>query len=194
MPDTRTLFWISKIALNLTLFDFNTLTVVAIECDLCFLCLSSSSSFTTLLLGSFTSTVALGSAYYYYYHHADDGRRRRTLTVSASEPFSGGDDYSSASGSGRRAKYNFIADVVEEVASSLVYIEIKDLHTRDFFTGLPVTSSNGSGFVVREDGLVLTNAHVVINKPNASVQVCLSLAKESSQGHFITYDILRIVT
>ena len=73
----------------------------------------------------------------------------------------------------RRSRHNFIADVVEEVAASLVYIEIKDMGKRDYFTGLPVTSSNGSGFVVGQDGLILTNAHVVINKPRASVQVRL---------------------
>lgn len=71
----------------------------------------------------------------------------------------------------RRKEYNFIADVVQEVASSLVYIEIKDLGVSDYFTGLPVTSSNGSGFIVEANGLILTNAHVVINKPRASVQV-----------------------
>lgn len=73
----------------------------------------------------------------------------------------------------RRQSYNFIADVVQDVASALVYIEIKDLGVRDYFTGQPMTSSNGSGFIVQSDGLILTNAHVVINKPRASVQVRL---------------------
>lgn len=73
----------------------------------------------------------------------------------------------------RRSRFNFIADLVEETAPGLVYIEIKDTGVRDYFTGQPVTSSNGSGFIVGGDGLILTNAHVVINKPRANILVRL---------------------
>ena len=75
--------------------------------------------------------------------------------------------------SDKRKQYNFIADVVEMSAPSVVYIEIKDKKYVDFFTGKPRSISNGSGFIIKEDGLILTNAHVVTNKPNSKVEVRL---------------------
>ncbi|SPP80275.1 serine protease HTRA2, mitochondrial [Drosophila guanche] len=75
---------------------------------------------------------------------------------------------------GRRKEFNFIADVVAGCGDSVVYIEIKDTRHFDYFSGQPITASNGSGFVIEQNGLILTNAHVVINKPHTMVQVRLS--------------------
>ncbi|XP_005239559.2 serine protease HTRA2, mitochondrial [Falco peregrinus] len=60
-----------------------------------------------------------------------------------------------------RAAFNFIADVVEKTAPALVYVEIVGRHP---FSGRDVPISNGSGFLVSPDGLIVTNAHVVANR------------------------------
>ncbi|XP_074848213.1 serine protease HTRA2, mitochondrial isoform X1 [Carettochelys insculpta] len=67
-----------------------------------------------------------------------------------------------------RAAFNFIADVVEKTAPALVYIEILGRHP---FSGREVPISNGSGFVVSSDGLVVTNAHVVANRRRVRVKL-----------------------
>ncbi|XP_046558252.1 serine protease HTRA2, mitochondrial-like [Haliotis rubra] len=67
-----------------------------------------------------------------------------------------------------RMQYNFIADVVKKAAPAVVYIELKGRHP---FHGGYTTMSNGSGFIVREDGLILTNAHVVGNKQSLRVKL-----------------------
>nr|XP_034992659.1 serine protease HTRA2, mitochondrial [Zootoca vivipara] len=67
-----------------------------------------------------------------------------------------------------RATYNFIADVVERTAPALVYIEILGRHP---FSGREVPISNGSGFVVSADGLIVTNAHVVANRKRVRVRL-----------------------
>ncbi|XP_029451755.1 serine protease HTRA2, mitochondrial [Rhinatrema bivittatum] len=70
--------------------------------------------------------------------------------------------------SGPRHRYNFIADVVERTAPAVVYIEILGRHP---FSHREIPISNGSGFVVSQDGLIVTNAHVVANKKRVRVKL-----------------------
>ncbi|KAF2902063.1 hypothetical protein ILUMI_04117, partial [Ignelater luminosus] len=72
-----------------------------------------------------------------------------------------------------RQHFNFIDKVVKKCESSVVYIEIKDPTKLDPETGKPGTASNGSGFFISDDGWILTNAHVVINKPQSMIMVML---------------------
>ncbi|XP_051241540.1 serine protease HTRA2, mitochondrial [Dicentrarchus labrax] len=67
-----------------------------------------------------------------------------------------------------RYKYNFIADVVEKSTPAVVYIEILGRHP---FSGREVPVSNGSGFIISSDGLIVTNAHVVANKRGVRVKL-----------------------
>lgn len=67
-----------------------------------------------------------------------------------------------------RYKYNFIADVVEKSAPAVVYIEIVG---RQAFSGREMPVSNGSGFIISSDGLIVTNAHVVANKRGVRVKL-----------------------
>nr|XP_033811199.1 serine protease HTRA2, mitochondrial [Geotrypetes seraphini] len=69
---------------------------------------------------------------------------------------------------GPRHRYNFIADVVERTAPAVVYIEILGRHP---FSRREVPISNGSGFVVSQDGLIVTNAHVVANRTRVRVKL-----------------------
>ncbi|KAF3704069.1 Serine protease HTRA1B [Channa argus] len=67
-----------------------------------------------------------------------------------------------------RYKYNFIADVVEKIAPAVVHIE---LYRKMMFSKREVAVASGSGFVVSEDGLIVTNAHVVANKHRVKVEL-----------------------
>ncbi|XP_052900778.1 serine protease HTRA2, mitochondrial isoform X1 [Anopheles moucheti] len=74
----------------------------------------------------------------------------------------------------QRKDFNFIADAVELSAPAVVYLEIRDRQHVDFFTREPMTVSTGSGFIVESNGLILTNAHVVVSKPHTLVTVKLT--------------------
>ncbi|KAI2658669.1 Serine protease HTRA1B [Labeo rohita] len=67
-----------------------------------------------------------------------------------------------------RHRYNFIADVVEKIAPAVVHIE---LFRKMMFTKREIAVASGSGFVVSEDGLIVTNAHVVANKHRVKVEL-----------------------
>ncbi|XP_062269899.1 serine protease HTRA1B [Platichthys flesus] len=67
-----------------------------------------------------------------------------------------------------RFKFNFIADVVEKIAPAVVHIE---LYRKMMFSQREVAVASGSGFIVSEDGLIVTNAHVVANKHRVKVEL-----------------------
>ncbi|XP_040499166.1 serine protease HTRA4 [Ursus maritimus] len=67
-----------------------------------------------------------------------------------------------------RSKYNFIAEVVEKVAPSVVHLQ---LFRRSPLSGKDIPASSGSGFIVSEDGLIVTNAHVLTNQQRIQVEL-----------------------
>lgn len=119
------------------------------------------------------SGIAIFAGISAYKHFSSDGKTINTLkylfmpSVNAAVP-APNEIFAS-----NRKKFNFFADIVEAASPAVVYIEIKDKRHIDYFTREPVTASNGSGFIVEQNGLILTNAHVVINKPHTFVQVRL---------------------
>ncbi|XP_042790732.1 serine protease HTRA4 [Panthera leo] len=67
-----------------------------------------------------------------------------------------------------RSKYNFIAAVVEKVAPSVVHLQ---LFRRSPLSSKDIPASSGSGFIVSEDGLIVTNAHVLTNQQRIQVEL-----------------------
>nr|XP_005563182.1 PREDICTED: serine protease HTRA4 [Macaca fascicularis] len=92
-----------------------------------------------------------------------ENRAARRLGNISAVPVQWGDcgDTGSRRAGPLRRNYNFIAAVVEKVAPSVVHMQLwgRLLHGR-----MPVPVYSGSGFIVSEDGLIITNAHVVRNQ------------------------------
>lgn len=69
-----------------------------------------------------------------------------------------------------RHKFNFIADVVDNIAPAVVHV---DLFLRHPLYGRNVPMTSGSGFLVSDNGLIVTNAHVVSKLSHQQVKVQL---------------------
>ncbi|XP_041609532.1 serine protease HTRA4 [Vulpes lagopus] len=67
-----------------------------------------------------------------------------------------------------RSPYNFLAAVVEKVAPSVVHLQ---LFRRSPLSSKDMPASSGSGFIVSEDGLIVTNAHVITNQQRIQVEL-----------------------
>ncbi|GFR05905.1 serine protease HTRA2, mitochondrial [Trichonephila clavata] len=86
--------------------------------------------------------------------------------------------------------FNFLADVAEKTKSSVVYIEIVARHP---FTKQNIPISNGSGFIVRSDGLILTNAHVISHHGRVVVKLYDGKEYEGTVENFDTESDLATV-
>jgi len=68
-----------------------------------------------------------------------------------------------------RQRFNFMADIVEKVSPGVVFIEVQGQHM------FGLTQRNGSGFVIRADGMIMTNAHTVSEVPGMRQQIMVKL-------------------
>ncbi|KAK7798528.1 hypothetical protein U0070_007245 [Myodes glareolus] len=82
-----------------------------------------------------------------------------------------------------RYKFNFIADVVEKIAPAVVHIE---LFLRHPLFGRNVPLSSGSGFIMSEAGLIVTNAHVVSSSNTASGRQQLKVQLQNGDAYEAT--------
>ncbi|XP_065066934.1 serine protease HTRA1B-like [Rhopilema esculentum] len=67
--------------------------------------------------------------------------------------------------------FNFIADAVEIASPAVVYVEVAIQQQGGLFGGGGVAQGAGSGFIVTDYGVILTNAHVVTNSRSVSVKL-----------------------
>ncbi|TRY87608.1 hypothetical protein DNTS_005996 [Danionella cerebrum] len=77
-----------------------------------------------------------------------------------------------------RYKFNFIADVVEKIAPAVVHVELFINHP---LFGRRVPLSSGSGFIVTQAGLIVTNAHVVSSSATTTGRQLLQVQLQGGQ-------------
>lgn len=124
--------------------------------------------FSWTLLGSLAFGVTLG----YHLPKFNEHVVKWNFNVGAKTIPSNENNSSDSGSPPRSATFNFIADAVEIAAPAVVYIEVTGLHAGRFgFMDHVGPTSSGSGFIVTEDGMVLTNAHVVENAVNVKVKL-----------------------
>ena len=83
-------------------------------------------------------------------------------------------DSSGREGTSRSKQFNFIAEAVQMAAPAVVYIEIQKTGVVDTIFGQmvhPSVISAGSGFIIDDEGHVLTNYHVVSNTNEVTVKL-----------------------
>ncbi|ELU04102.1 hypothetical protein CAPTEDRAFT_93602 [Capitella teleta] len=67
-----------------------------------------------------------------------------------------------------RQKWNFLSECVEKAMPALVHIQCEPPNNGQPFSHL---HSTGSGFIIREDGLIVTNAHIVRGMKQVLVKI-----------------------
>uniref|UniRef100_H2Z5M8 Serine protease HTRA2, mitochondrial n=1 Tax=Ciona savignyi TaxID=51511 RepID=H2Z5M8_CIOSA len=106
-------------------------------------------------------TGALGA----YITHKSRSNHVSAARYDPSSPFRGAGNTGSNT---RRGAFNFIADVVQVAGPAVVHIERL---VNVPFTRKAIAVSNGSGFIVDSNGLIVTNAHVVGNQSALKVKL-----------------------
>ena len=76
----------------------------------------------------------------------------------------------SKSSTNRRERYNFIAAAVEPVIDGLCTIK-PEQQMRGLGAMFGINEGHGSGFFIRSDGIIITNAHVVQNQRKMLIEV-----------------------